>query len=108
MTLPAEVVSDAACVCGHTAATAHDIVDTPAGLRFGPCAKADCCCTAFNQRLVYDGDCASCRAYRNTGYDLVADWYIAPRADQPPLSNQIARSLVMYLEHVMTHTAPTD
>jgi hypothetical protein len=103
----AEVVSDGTCVCGHTAATAHDIVDTPAGLRFGPCIKADCRCAGFDQRLVYAGGCESCRAYRDVGYDLMADWYVAPRADQPPLSNQIARSLVMYLEHIATHTAPT-
>src|SRR5690242_11530512 len=37
-----------------------------------------------------DLTCDSCRAYWNTGQDLAADWYVAARADQPPISNQIA------------------
>ena len=55
------------------------------------------------KRLAYTGTCDSCRAYWNTGQDLAADWYAAARADQPPISNQIARLLAMYLDHAMAH-----
>jgi hypothetical protein len=95
---------DPLCVCGHGAAAAHDIVADSASLRFGACVTTYCRCTQYVERLTYPGTCESCRAYWNIGQALAAEWYVAARADQPPISDQIRRSLVMYLEHAMAHT----
>ena len=95
--------ADPPCVCAHGAASAHDIVQHNGVLQFGACANPSCCCTQYVKRLTYTGTCDSCRAYWNTGQDLAADWYVAARADQPPISNQIAQTLAMYLDHAMAH-----
>lgn len=97
-------IDDPPCVCGHTAATAHDITTTPQGQQFGPCTKTGCCCAAYTERRPYPGNCPSCAVYWATGQAIAADWYAAPPADQSALSTQIAQALVMYLEHAMAHT----
>lgn len=96
-------LADPLCVCGHGAASSHDIAQVDDALQFGACANPDCCCTRYVERLTYTGTCTSCRAYWTTGQDLAADWYIAARVDQPPISSQIASVLAMYLDHAMAH-----
>lgn len=54
-------------------------------------------------RQSYTGNCDTCRAYWGTLQDLGEEWAAAPRADRPPLSDQIARALAMYGEHAIGH-----
>jgi hypothetical protein len=58
------------------------------------------------ERRPYTGTCDACRTYWNTIQDLGEEWAAAVRADQPPISNQMARALVMYGEHVVAHLGP--
>lgn len=60
------------------------------------------------ERRPYTGTCNACRTYWDTVQDLGEEWTIAPRADQPPISEQMARALVMYGEHVVTHLDPSS
>ncbi|MFE2164849.1 hypothetical protein ACFXB3_07215 [Streptomyces sp. NPDC059447] len=55
------------------------------------------------ERKPYTGNCDNCRAYWEVGQDLGEAWYAAPLADRPPISDQIARNLAMYCEHVAVH-----
>lgn len=95
----------------RTFTTACHVYPAPAAERLDASHATPVTCTGCRAALAgftrqpYRGNCDSCRAYWDTCQDLGEQYYAATPADQPPLSNQIARALAMYGEHAISHIA---
>lgn len=94
--------------------TACAVYPAPEVDRLDASSATDVTCRACRAALAgfvgrpYRGDCDDCRTYWNTCQDIGEEFYAAPPADRPPLSDPMARALAMYGEHAFGHFATEE